>query len=578
MDHLIVTLGFLLGGATLLAVILKFARQSNIIAFISVGILAGLFRDQFQLPEELLETFTTIGIIMLLFMAGLEVDIKGFLKRWRLVLINGLGQVVLLTLLGLGLGRYYMGIGPPSTLFFFALCLTLSSTILVLGTLKEKRALESLYGQIVLGLMVIQDIIAVLALSFLKSLAADTPLLVEIPLVFLKMAVLIAVLALLSKYVLTGVFGFFARSSEMLFIGTLGYCMGIAGLCELFNFSPEIGAFFAGASLAFLPYRLEIEDKVEPLKAFGVILFFITLGYSLEFKEEFLASLGDVAVLTVFVVLGTPLVMVLLGWLTRLKARPALMIGGMINQISEFSLILVTLGHQADIFDGNLFTIITLTCLATFVLSALGHQYMDQISRIARRPLHFVDRHSIPYQMQAHSDFKFEDHVVILSFNEISQEIAEFYSARGERVLLIDIDPEITAHFNKQHGHNNFPLYADIYDPDVWTEFHFDKAEINNSCMVRGQEAEIGIARWLKERNRDVPFIAATDSHAETLELYEAGVRYVIQTEYLAAESFREIFAEQMKKGEQAFKELGAAHHLKIKQMREKMKSIFHLV
>ena len=578
MHELIVTLGLLLGGATLLAVILKVAKQSSILAFIGVGIVAGQFREQVHLPEELLETFTAIGIIMLLFMAGLEVDIKSFLKRWRLVLINGLGQVVLLTLLGLGLGRYYMGIGPPSTLFFFALCLTLSSTILVLGTLKEKRALESLYGQIVLGLMVIQDIIAVLALSFLKSLAADTPLLVEIPLVFLKMAVLIAVLTLLSKYVLTRVFGFFARSSEMLFIGTLGYCMGIAGLCELFHFSPEIGAFFAGASLAFLPYRLEIEDKVEPLKAFGVILFFITLGYSLEFKEEFLASLGDVAVLTVFVVLGTPLVMVLLGWLTRLKARPALMIGGIINQISEFSLILVTLGHQAGIFDGNLFTIITLTCLATFVLSALGHQYMDQIYQIARRPLQFVDRHSIPYQVQAHSDFKFEDHVVILSFNEISQEIAEFYSARGERVLLIDIDPEITAHFSEQDGHNIFPLYADMYDPDVWSEFHFDRAAIIISCMVRGQEAEIGIARWLKERNRDVPFIAATDSHEETLELYEAGVRYVIQTEYLAAESFREIFAEQMKKGEQAFKELGAAHHLKIKQMREKMESIFHLV
>ena len=75
----------------------------------------------------------------------------------------------------------------------------------------------------------------------------------EIPLVFLKMAVLIVVLALLSRYVLTTVFGYFARSSEMLFVGTLGYCMGIAGLCEFFHFSPEIGAFFAGASLAFLP-------------------------------------------------------------------------------------------------------------------------------------------------------------------------------------------------------------------------------------------------------------------------------------------------------------------------------------
>ena len=578
MDNLIVTLGLLLGGATLLAMVLRLLKQSNIVAFIGVGVVAGLFREQFQLPSELLETFTEIGIIMLLFMAGLEVDIKSFLVRWRLVVINGLGQVLLLTLLGLGLGRYFIGIESPATLFIFALCLTLSSTILVLSTLKDKRATESLHGQIVLGLMVIQDVIAVLALSFLDSLATGASLLLEIPIVFLKMAVLIGVLAFLSKYVLTRVFRFFARSSEMLFIGTLGYCMGIAGLCELFHFSPEIGAFFAGASLAFLPYRLEIEDKVEPLKAFGVILFFITLGYSLEFNREMLGSLADIAVLTIFVVFGTPVVMIFLGWLTRLKARPALMIGGIINQISEFSLILATLSHQAGIFDETLFALITLTCLATIVLSSLGHQYMEQLCRIARRPLRFVDRHSIPYQIQTRSSFEFNDHVVILSFNEIAHEIADIYSQRGERVLLIDIDPDINAHFNSQDEHNIFPLYADMYDPDVWEEFHFDKARIIISCMVRGQEAELGIARWLKERRRDVPFVATTDSHEETLELYESGVRYVIQTEYLAAEVFRDIIAQEMDKGDQAFKEIGTVHHAKIRQLRKEIEPIFRLV
>ena len=578
MDHLIVTLGLLLGGATLLAVILKFARQSTIIAFIGVGMLAGLFRDQFQLPEELLETFTEIGIIMLLFMAGLEVDIQSFFKRWKLVIVNGLGQVVLMSLFGLGLGYYFIGIDSPATLTFFALCLTLSSTILVLGTLKEKRAMESLHGQIVLGLMVIQDVIAVLALSVLNSLGGDTPLSTEIPLIFFKMAVLIVALTLLSKYALTAIFRFFARSGEMLFIGTLGYCMSVAGLCELFGFSPEIGAFFAGASLAMQPYRLEIEDKVEPLKAFGVILFFIALGYSLEFKAEILDSIGDVAVLTLFVVLGTPLIMLLLGWLTRLKARPAFLIGGIINQISEFSLILATLSHKAGVFDQQIFTLITLTCLATFFFSSLGHQFMDHFYHWARRPLQFVDRHSIPYQMQSHLDFTFKNHIVILSFNEISHEIAEFYSQRGEQVLLIDIDPEITEHFNVQKNHNIIPLYADMYDPDVWQEFHFDKAKIIISCMVRGQEAELAIARWLEEKRHDVPYIATTDSYEEALELYDHGIRYVIQTEHLAAESFRDIFTQQIDNGEDAFKDLGQAHYAKIKEIQQRMKQIFRLV
>lgn len=578
MGNVIVSLGLMLGGATLLAVVLRMLKQSNIIAFVGIGMLAGLFRDQFRLPEELLEAFTEIGIIMLLFMAGLEVDIKSLLRRWKLVVIIGLGQVVLLTFFGLVIGLYYMGIEQPSTLIFFALCLTLSSTIIVLGELKERKAMESLHGQLVLGLMVIQDIMAVLALSFLKSLASDSPLLVEIPLIFLKMAVLIVILALLARYALSAVFRFFARSSEMLFIGTLGYCMGIAGLCELFHFSPEIGAFFAGVSLAFLPYRLEIEDKVEPLKAFGVILFFISLGYSLQFRQEMLGSIGDVIVLTAFVVLGTPVIMIALGWLTRLKSRPAFMIGGIINQISEFSLILATLCYQAGIFDETMFALITLTCLATFFLSSLGHQYLEQFYRISRPRLRFIDRHSAPYQIEAERDFKFEDHVVILSFNEISQEIADFYDGRGERVLLIDIDPDITHHFAKQEGHNIVPLYADMDDPDVWSEFNFDKAKIVISCLVRGQEAEIGIARWLKERNADVPFIATTDSHEETLELYESGVRYVIQTEYLAAESFRKLFAQEVEKGGEAFKAVGVAHYEKTKQLQQEIAPIFRLI
>ena len=82
----------------------------------------------------------------------------------------------------------------------------------------------------------------------------------------------------------------------------------------------------------------------------------------------------------------------------------------------------------------------------------------------------------------------------------------------------------------------------------------------------------------MREKKVDVPFVAATDSHEETLELYESGVRYVIQTEYLAAESFREIFANELKKGGNAFKEIGVAHEKKIKKIQKEMDSIFKLV
>ncbi|MCH8888320.1 MAG: NAD-binding protein, partial [SAR324 cluster bacterium] len=163
-------------------------------------------------------------------------------------------------------------------------------------------------------------------------------------------------------------------------------------------------------------------------------------------------------------------------------------------------------------------------------------------------------------------------------FNGIAHDLMEFYSERGEKVLLIDLDPEIHQHFQTDKNHNAVPLYADMDDPDVWKEFHFDKAKIVISCMVRGQEAEIAIARWIKERNPDVLFVATTDSQEEALELYESGVDYVIQTEFLAAEITREIFTRELAKGRDAFKELAQIHQGKIKEQQRKIEPIFRLL
>ena len=99
-----------------------------------------------------------------------------------------------------------------------------------------------------------------------------------------------------------------------------------------------------------------------------------------------------------------------------------------------------------------------------------------------------------------------------------------------------------------------------MYDPDVWSEFKFDNANIIISCMIGGQEAELGIARWLKERNANIPMIAATDSSVEAIELYKAGMRFVIQTEYLAAKEFERIFEKEISRGKEAFLEIGKKH------------------
>jgi len=589
-SSLIEPLGAMLLAAAVVAIILSYAKQASLFAFIIVGVLGGLFGLKEVINKDVMTAFVDIGITLLLFMAGMEVDIPGLIKRWKLLLINGFGQIIGLFGISAALGLLYVGIdasymeaaGLPAenaapALIYFSLCLTLSSTILVIGTLKSTGQIGEEHGQVALGLMVLQDIVAVVALAILASLNPDkvggSSLGVEVAMIFAKMIGLAIVLYFVTKYLLNPLFKFFAQSGELLFIGTLGYGMGVAALCEVIHFSSGIGAFFAGATLAALPYRHEIEDKVEPLKAFGIILFFMGLGFDIsELKPaQMLGGLTEGLVLAILVVILTVPLMLVLGYLSRLNGKPSFLMGAIINQSSEFSLMLAVLCWQYKLFDPHLFIVITLVVLISFFFSSLGHQFLDPLYNAFSKTLSFMDGRSIGAAESGDEDFVMEGHVVIMEYNELAIEIADFYAQRGEQVLLLDLDPHIIEYFEHQHGHSNIHAhYSNMADPDVWEDLAFDKAKVVISCIDGGQEAEMAISRWLKIEAPHVPFIAATSSHDETLELYGSGARYVIQTEYLAAKAFRDIFeSEETKPPNEAFREQGKAHFSETKKLQE---------
>ena len=589
-SNLIEPLGAMLLAAAVVAIILSYAKQASLFAFIIIGVLGGLFGVREVINKDVMTAFVDIGITLLLFMAGMEVDIPGLIKRWKLLLINGFGQIIGLFGISAALGLLYVGIdasymeaaGLPAenaapALIYFSLCLTLSSTILVIGTLKSTGQIGEEHGQVALGLMVLQDIVAVVALAILASLNPDkvggSSLGIEVAMIFGKMIGLAIVLYFVTKYLLNPLFKFFAQSGELLFIGTLGYGMGVAALCEVIHFSSGIGAFFAGATLAALPYRHEIEDKVEPLKAFGIILFFMGLGFDIsELKpEQMLGGLTEGLVLAILVVILTVPLMLVLGYFSRLNGKPSFLMGAIINQSSEFSLMLAVMCWQYKLFDPHLFIVITLVVLISFFFSSLGHQFLDPLYNAFSKTLSFMDGRSIGAAESGDEDFVMEGHVVIMEYNELAIEIADFYAQRGEQVLLLDLDPHIIEYFEHQHGHSNIHAhYSNMADPDVWEDLAFDKAKVVISCIDGGQEAEMAISRWLKIQAPDVPFIAATSSHEETLELYGSGARYVIQTEYLAAKAFRDIFeSEETKPPNEAFREQGKAHFSETKKLQE---------
>ena len=573
MDHFVVQLGVLLAATAAAALLLQFAKQSSILAYLIVGV--GAWATGVQIEKDVVKALSETGILLLLFMAGLEVDIPSFLKDWKRALTVGLGQILLNTILGAGVAWLALGIEETTTLVFFGLCMTFSSTIVVLGYLRTHREMESQHGQLILGIMVLQDIVAVLALALLAGMKAGGDLLPTLLMLLAKLVGLGVVLYLAARFLLRPLFRQFASSSEMLLIGTLGWALGVAALGESIHFSPEIAAFMAGVALTALPYKLEIEDKVEPLKSFGIILFFIALGYELEPSAGMLDLWVGISAVVTLAVFGTMMIAVVLGYIARLKARTAFMIGGVINQISEFSLILATLARETTvitdgvsrpIFTDGVYETIALSCVLSIFLSSLGHQRLGDLCRRAVSRLTFLDERSVGRDLseQFGEPSELEGHVVLLGYNAVSQTIAAHLQESGLQVVVVDLDPNTFEVLAQEASSSVQGFYADLYDPDTWVEAGFSRARLVISCRVQDQEAELAILRWLQEHAPDVPFMASTDRCSEALELYEYGAVYVLQGQELVGQNVKDLFRTE----EQAIHPSGGAHRERLELLK----------
>ena len=343
--------------------------------------------------------------------------------------------------------------------------------------------------------MVLQDITAVLALSIVPAFkVVDNPadrvdLASEIGIVLGVLVAVIVLLYILSRYALATIFKYFALDGEMLFIGTMGFAIGVAGVCALL--SPNVaglGAFFSGISIASLPYRLEIEKKCEPLRAFGVVLFFFMLGIDLNFTLESLTQAVPHSILiSVVTLVVSPIIMWGLGYISGIKGRTAFFNGLIVNQISEFGLILGQTAKKNGIFEESTYQILTVSMLMTFFFSSIGHTHADRIFQVVRPYLLFLDGRC---WMKSNSDddgVELHDHVVLLGFNETGLAVTEFYRQKGKEVYMIELNPAL---YDCVNALCTTGIEEDRCRSERWTK----RDEALQDLLVKKQEVEEAIA------------------------------------------------------------------------------------
>ncbi|MGK5499970.1 cation:proton antiporter [Streptomyces sp. URMC 125] len=412
-------------------------RQPLIVAFIGAGIVVGPTGLGWVEAEGTVDLLARLGIAVLLFLVGLRLDLHLVRATGPVALATGLGQVLFTSVFGwliaLALGM------DAVTALYVAVALTFSSTIIIVKLLSDKRELEQLHGRIAVGLLIVQDIVVVLVMialtAFGQRSGGNVPL--SIALVLAKGLGLLAGAVLLMRYVLPRLLHHVARSQELLVLFGVAYAVSVAALSQWLGFGSEVGAFLAGVSLAPTTYRDALGARLVSLRDFLLLFFFLQLGARLEFAgaaEQITAAV----VLSLFVLVGNPLIVLLIMAALRYPARVGFLTGLTVAQISEFSLILAALGHGLGHIDRAAVSLITIVGLVTIGGSTYLILYSQRICRRLEHLLGRIDR--APGRREpagGHGDVD----VILYGLGRFGGPLADRLTASGHRVLAVDFDP-----------------------------------------------------------------------------------------------------------------------------------------
>ena len=336
--------------ATVLSFIIRLFKQPLIPAYIIAGLLLGPVGFGLIKDPLAVRTLSELGISFLLFVVGLEINLSKLKTVGSAAILGGLLQIVGVYFLGF-YAALAMGIGQFEAIIV-GLVLTFSSTMIVIKLLSDSEQMDTLHGRLVLGILLIQDIAVFIAIPLLATLNDFSLSLVFI--VLLKALGLVFVAFLLGKYIFPGLFNFAAKSQELLFMSSITVLFLFTILAHLLDFSIVIGAFVAGVSLANLPYHHDIKGKVNPLKSFFATLFFVSLGMQLTLVP--IDFFKKILIFFLIVVFAKPIILYLITTFFGYERRTSFLTGLSLGQISEFSLIIVTLPFVFNLISGELFS------------------------------------------------------------------------------------------------------------------------------------------------------------------------------------------------------------------------------
>lgn len=538
-NALFLQLAIVLGLAVLVGYVIKFLKLPLVAAYLLAGVLISLlpifnittFQNMTFLPD--------IGITFVLFFVGMELDLGEIKMLGKQIFAASLGQIVFAFLTGLIIATAF-GFGSPEN-FFLGVGLSFSSTIVVIKLLLEKKDLSSLYGKLSIGILLVEDLVAILVLMAMTmgiftssfSLQNSWPLVIVVG----KGALLFLLAFVLSRYVLARVFASVAGSAELLFLTALAWCVFFVTVSLGLGFSVAIGAFLAGVALANSPFHFEIQGKVKPLRDFFVTLFFVYLGSRVVFAD--LPAIWPLILLfTAYALVVKPLVFLLILGSFGFRKHTIFQTAVNLSQISEFSLIVMVVGVKMGVVSEAALTVMALTGVLSILTSSImiassRHIYPKVSSFVG----FFVRGSTAHHAEKRKEDVPLEDHVILVGAHRMGGEVMKFLKRESIPFLVLDFNPEIIKRLSEERIH---ALYGDLGDPEILEFLNLEKAKLVIST-AQNLDDNLMLLSEMKRRRVEAVVIARAASVEDARMLYEEGADYVILPEIVSGDFIAQV-------------------------------------
>jgi Kef-type K+ transport system membrane component KefB len=556
---LLSTIGICIAAAALLALVGWRLRQPLILAYLLTGVIIGPHLLNFVGDPASISTVAEIGLILLLFIIGLEIDLKKLASAGAPVLLTGGLQVPICIALGLG---FFYALGFRShrgdyALLYLAATMSLSSTLVVVKLLYDKFEIDTLPGRITLGVLVIQDLWAVGMLAVQPNL--ESPTLLPLALSLLKGAALVLTGLVVAKNLLPHLFRAVAKAPELVLVSALAWCFFLAAIASLIGLSREMGALIAGISLSTFPYSLDVIAKATSIRDFFVTLFFVALGMQIPVPSLRVVLLALAA--SAFLILSRLVVVPPILYALRLGHRTSLIPAINLANISEFSIVIASLGLVRHQIGPDLVTIVILTFAITSVVSTYminsNHAVQQTLAwGLKRIGLRDLDATTVAVE---EADDKPHSLVFLGFFRDASSILYEFErgadvaTGKGRdflsEVMVIDFNPRVIQELRRR---GIACTYGDIAHVDTLHHAGVEQADLVISSItddiLRGT-TNLRLMRNIRRLNPNAKVVVTTEHVKQALELYEEGADFVYMPRLYSAKEIAAILKKSLRSG-----------------------------